>query len=74
MPEEETSLVTKNQLEARMAAAMGGRVAEELMFFEVTTGAGNDLEQATNIARAMITRLGMSKKLGPSLFNIALNS
>ena len=68
MPEEETSLVTKNQLEARMAAAMGGRVAEELMFFEVTTGAGNDLEQATNIARAMITRLGMSKKLGPRTF------
>ena len=68
MPEEETSLVTKNQLEARMAAAMGGRVAEELMFYEVTTGAGNDLEQATNIARAMITRLGMSKKLGPSTF------
>ena len=68
MPEEETSLVTKNQLEARMAAAMGGRVAEELMFYEVTTGAGNDLEQATNIARAMITRLGMSKKLGPRTF------
>lgn len=68
MPEEETSLVTKNQLEARMAAAMGGRVAEELMFYEVTTGAGNDFEQATNIARAMITRLGMSKKLGPRTF------
>ena len=68
LPEEETSLVTQNQLEARMAAAMGGRVAEELTFFEVTTGAGNDLEQATNIARAMITRLGMSKKLGPRTF------
>ena len=68
MPEEETSLVTKNQLEARMAAAMGGRVAEELMFYEVTTGAGNDFEQATNIARAMVTRLGMSKKLGPRTF------
>jgi len=51
-----------------LAAAMGGRVAEEVMFFEVTTGAGNDLEQATNIARAMITRLGMSKKLGPRTF------
>ncbi|MEC9321465.1 MAG: ATP-dependent zinc metalloprotease FtsH [Chloroflexota bacterium] len=68
IPEVETSLVTQNQLEARMAAAMGGRVAEELMFYEVTTGAGNDLEQATNIARAMITRLGMSKKLGPRTF------
>jgi cell division protease FtsH len=51
-----------------MAAAMGGRVAEELIFYEVTTGAGNDLEQATNIARSMITRLGMSKKLGPRTF------
>ena len=68
VPEVETSLVTQNQLEARMAAAMGGRVAEEVMFYEVTTGAGNDLEQATNIARAMITRLGMSKKLGPRTF------
>ncbi len=52
LPEEETSLVTQNQLEARLAAALGGRVAEEIMFYEVTTGAGNDLEQATNIARA----------------------
>ena len=68
IPEVETSLVTQNQLEARMAAAMGGRVAEEFMFYEVTTGAGNDLEQATNIARTMITRLGMSKKLGPRTF------
>jgi cell division protease FtsH len=68
VPEEETSLVTQRQLEARLASALGGRVAEELMFYEVTTGAGNDLEQATNIARTMITRLGMSKKLGPRTF------
>ena len=68
MPEEETSLITQNQLEARLASAMGGRVAEELVFYEVTTGAGNDLEQATNIARAMITKLGMSKRLGPRTF------
>ena len=67
-PEEETSLITQNQLEARMASAMGGRVAEELVFYEVTTGAGNDLEQATSIAKTMITRLGMSKKLGPRTF------
>ena len=68
IPEEETQLVTQNQLEARLASAMGGRVAEELVFFEVTTGAGNDLEQATSIARTMVTRLGMSKKLGPRTF------
>ena len=68
LPDEETSLVTQNQLEARMAAAMGGRAAEELMFYEVTTGAGNDIEQATSIARSMITKLGMSKKLGPRTF------
>jgi len=68
LPEEETALVTQNQLSSRLAAALGGRVAEEVTFYEVTTGAGNDLEQATNIARAMITRLGMSKKLGPRTF------
>ena len=68
MPKEETQLVTQNQLEARLASALGGRVAEELVFFEVTTGAGDDLEQATNIARTMVTRLGMSKKLGPRTF------
>jgi cell division protease FtsH len=51
-----------------LAAALGGRVAEEIVFDEVTTGASNDLEQATNIARTMITRYGMSEKLGPRTF------
>ena len=48
----------------------GGRIAEELVFGKdnITTGAGNDIQQATNIARAMVTRLGMSKKLGPRTF------
>ena len=68
MPEEDRNLVTSNQLEARLAMAMGGRAAEELIFGEVTTGASNDLEQATNIARTMVTRFGMSKKLGPRTF------
>ena len=64
-PEEDRNLITKNQLEAKLASAVGGRVAEELVFDEITTGASNDLEQATNIARTMVTRFGMSEKLGP---------
>ena len=68
VPEEDRNLVTKNQLEARLAMAMGGRAAEELIFDQFTTGASNDLEQATSIARQMITRFGMSKKLGPRTF------
>ena len=68
VPEEDRNLRTSNQFEARLAMAMGGRAAEELVFGEITTGASNDLEQATNIARAMVTRFGMSKKLGPRTF------
>ena len=68
VPEEDRNLITSNQLEARLAMAMGGRAAEELVFGEITTGASNDLEQATNIARTMVTRFGMSKKLGPRTF------
>ena len=68
VPEEDRNLITSNQFEARLAMAMGGRAAEELVFGEITTGASNDLEQATNIARAMVTRFGMSKKLGPRTF------
>ena len=51
-----------------IATAMGGRVAEELIFNEVTTGASNDIEKATQIARAMVTQFGMSEKLGPRLY------
>jgi cell division protease FtsH len=68
IPIEDRSLITRNQLEARLAMAMGGRAAEELVFDEVTTGASNDLEQATNIAQTMVTRYGMSQKLGPRTF------
>ncbi len=68
LPEEDRSLWTKAQFKDRIAAAMGGRAAEEIVFGEVTTGASNDLEQATNIARTMITRYGMSEKLGPRTF------
>ena len=68
LPDEDRNLWTKGQFEDMMAAAMGGRVAEELIFEDVTTGASNDLEQATNIARTMVTRYGMSSKLGPRTF------
>ena len=67
-PEEDRNIMTKKQLEARLAVATGGRVAEELIFDEITTGASNDLEQATGIARTMVTRYGMSKELGPRTF------
>ena len=68
LPDEDRNLWTKGQFQHMMAAAMGGRVAEELIFEDVTTGASNDLEQATNIARTMVTRYGMSSKLGPRTF------
>ncbi len=68
LPDEDRHLWTKGQFEDMMAAAMGGRVAEEIIFEDVTTGASNDLEQATNIARTMVTRYGMSSKLGPRTF------
>ena len=68
VPKEDRSLITKRQLEARLAYALGGRAAEEIIFDETTTGASNDLEQATNIARTMVTRFGMSEKLGPRTF------
>ena len=68
LPAEDRMLWTKNQFQDMLAAALGGRVAEEVVFEEMTTGASNDLEQATNIARTMVTRYGMSEKLGPRTF------
>ena len=63
-PKEETYFQTKTQLEANIAGFMGGRVAEEIFFGDVSSGAHNDIEQATRIARMMVTELGMSE-LGP---------
>ena len=63
-PEEEKFLNTKKELEAMIVVALGGRAAEELVFDTVTTGAANDIEQATKIARAMITQYGMSERFG----------
>ncbi len=64
VPEEEKYLMTKNELRARLITYMGGRAAEEIIFDSVTTGASNDIEQATKIARAMVTQYGMSERFG----------
>lgn len=64
VPEEEKFLMTKNELVAHLVTYMGGRAAEEIVFDSVTTGASNDIEQATKIARAMVTQYGMSEKFG----------
>ncbi len=65
LPREDRYLTTKSTLMAQMAMTLGGRAAEELVFHEVTTGAANDLEKVTHIAKQMIMRYGMSEKLGP---------
>ena len=64
VPEEEKYLNTKKELEAMLVGYFGGRAAEEIVFDTVTTGAANDIEQATKLARAMITQYGMSEKFG----------
>jgi cell division protease FtsH len=68
LPEEEKYLLTKEELLAKICVLFGGRVAEELVFGEVSTGAQNDLEKATEIARAMVLDYGMSEVLGPQTF------
>ena len=64
VPEEEKYLNTKAELEAMLVGLLGGRAAEEVVFGNVTTGASNDIEKATQIAKAMITQYGMSEKFG----------
>ena len=64
VPEEEKYLQTEAELHDRLVSLLGGRAAEEIVFGNVTTGAANDIEQATNIATNMITRFGMSKRFG----------
>ncbi len=68
MPDNDTSLMTTGELRDMMAGSLGGRAAEEIVFNEITNGASNDLDQVTKIARSMITRWGMSTKLGPRVF------
>jgi cell division protease FtsH len=65
LPSEEKHNYTKEQLESRIAVAMGGRIAEAMTFQQITTGAQNDIEQATEMARKMVCEWGMSDELGP---------
>jgi cell division protease FtsH len=64
VPEDDKQLMTRSEMIARLVFALGGRSAEELVFHEPTTGASSDIEQATKIAKAMVTEYGMSAKLG----------
>ena len=68
LPEEERLMMSKAKLKDDLAFSLGGRAAEELVFGDVTTGAANDLERVSDKARAMVTRYGMSDKLGPMTF------
>jgi cell division protease FtsH len=68
LPSEDRFLGTKSQFEDQIAWGLGGRAAEEIIFNEISSGASNDIEKATELARQMVTRYGMSKKLGPMAF------
>ena len=68
LPEEDRYLWTKNQFEHTLATTLGGRIAEQLIFGEITTGASNDLENTTRIALGMVKQYGMSEHLGPRTF------
>ena len=68
LPTEEKSFMSKRQLEEEVVVLLGGRVAEKLVLKDISTGASNDIERATNIARNMVTRYGFSDKLGPIVY------
>jgi cell division protease FtsH len=68
MPQEDRFLTTRAELNDTMAMTLGGRAAEEIVFGEITTGASNDIEKVTAIAKQMVMRFGMSEKLGPRVF------
>ena len=73
LPDSEKYLTSKAELKDRLAMLMGGRVAEELIFADPTSGASNDIEKATEIARRMVMEFGMSEKLGPMLYGKGTN-
>jgi cell division protease FtsH len=68
LPAEDRYIATNSQFKAKIAISMGGRLAEELMFNEMSTGASQDFKEATNLAKKMVTSYGMSEKLGPRTF------
>jgi cell division protease FtsH len=68
LPEEDRTLMPRKKMIADMIGLLGGRAAEELVFDDITSGASNDLERVTRMARAMVTRLGMSEQLGPLVY------
>jgi cell division protease FtsH len=68
LPEEDRTLMPRKKLIADMVGLLGGRAAEELVFDDITSGAANDLERVTRMARSMVTRLGMSEELGPLVY------
>ena len=68
LPEKDRSYVTKGEMFEDIVSSLGGRVAEQLILEDISTGASNDLQQATNIARQMITRYGFSERLGPVVY------
>ncbi|MBI4314905.1 MAG: ATP-dependent zinc metalloprotease FtsH [Chloroflexi bacterium] len=68
LPDEDMNLTTRSSLKGHLASSLGGRAAEEIVFGEITNGASSDLAQVTDVSRTMVTRWGMSEKLGPMTF------
>ena len=68
LPDDDRTLMSKNKLTAQMIGMLGGRASEELVFNDITSGASNDIENVTKLARKMVTRLGMSTELGPMVY------
>jgi cell division protease FtsH len=68
LPKDDQTLMPRKKLVAEMIGLLGGRAAEEIVFDDITSGASNDIERVTQLARGMVTRLGMSKELGPMVY------
>lgn len=68
LPTEDRTIMPRKKLIAQMVGLLGGRAAEEIVFDDITSGAGNDIERVTQIARTMVTRLGMSSEMGPMVY------